>query len=193
MQRLKYLFDIKEDFVFSATPLDLCGMTSSDFDFSSILLRMAKTLANFSLHEVSTEDRKKSVLFGIFFSAFYLHRGMYTGISDSNHRVCSDLCHLALLCFTTLNKKTMVTQWGCKHRSNNISVGTDPRINTADLFLWYFHICNLAIPKYLLNASFCLQDFMFRMWIKPSCSWIPCWKAVSHWNSCFTCCCFFSG
>lgn len=42
MQRQKYLFGIKEDFVLSASPLDLCGVTSSDLDSSSLLSRMAK-------------------------------------------------------------------------------------------------------------------------------------------------------
>lgn len=76
MRSLKYLFGIKEDFVLSVTPLDLCGVTSSDLDSSSLLSRMAKKKnAHFSLHEVifSTEDLKKFLLFGIFFSALYLH------------------------------------------------------------------------------------------------------------------------
>lgn len=62
----------------SATPLDLCGVTSSDLDSSSL------KFAHFSLHEVifSTEDLKKFLLFGIFFSALYLHRGMHAGISS---------------------------------------------------------------------------------------------------------------
>lgn len=153
----------------SATPLDLCGVTSSDSDSSRLLQEWQHFFAHFSLHEVifSTEDLKKFLLFGGFSSRCFIFIEECTlafPAAKSSHRMRSDLCHLAFLCFVTLTKANRCDSVKMRvPKFQHYCADRSTCVNSADLFLPYFHICNLATAKYLLSASFYLQDFMFRM------------------------------